>query len=114
MNIKEAIVKRRSIKHFDPEHVMTEAQVHELMSHVILSPTAFNIQHWRFIRVIDKDKRQKIRDASWGQSQVTEGSLLLVLCADLKCLGEKTSALLARRATRCTRRFITCYRQLLY
>ena len=83
MNIKEAIVKRRAIKHFDPEHVMSDAEVHELMSHVILSPTAFNIQHWRFIRVIDKDKRQQIQDASWGQSQVTEGSLLLVLCADL-------------------------------
>jgi len=83
MNIKEAIAKRRSIKHFDPEHVMTDAEVHDLMTHVILSPTAFNIQHWRFIRVIDKDKRQQIQDASWGQSQVTEGSLLLVLCADL-------------------------------
>lgn len=89
MNIKEAIVKRRSIKHFDLEHVMTDAQVHELMSHVILSPTAFNIQHWRFIRVIDKDKRQKIQDASWGQSQVTEGSLLLVLCADLNAWEKK-------------------------
>ena len=83
MNIKEAIAKRRSIKHFDPEHVMTDAEVHDLMTLVILSPTAFNIQHWRFIRVIDKDKRQQIQDASWGQSQVTEGSLLLVLCADL-------------------------------
>ena len=83
MNIKEAIAKRRSIKHFDPEHVMTDAEVHDLMTHVILSPTAFNIQHWRFIRVVDKDKRQQIQDASWGQSQVTEGSLLLVLCADL-------------------------------
>jgi nitroreductase len=83
MNIKEAIAKRRSIKHFDPEHVMTDAEVDDLMTHVILSPTAFNIQHWRFIRVIDKDKRQQIQDASWGQSQVTEGSLLLVLCADL-------------------------------
>ena len=83
MNIKEAIVNRRSVKHFDPQHQMTEAEVNELMSHVILSPTAFNIQHWRFVRVADTDKRQQIQDASWGQAQVTEASLLLVLCADL-------------------------------
>jgi nitroreductase len=83
MNIKEAIVNRRSVKHFDPQHQMTEAEVNELMSHVILSPTAFNIQHWRFVRVADTDKRQQIQDASWGQVQVTEASLLLVLCADL-------------------------------
>ncbi|PHS24681.1 MAG: reductase DrgA [Methylophaga sp.] len=83
MNVKQAIIERRSVKHFDPEHVITEEEVTELMEHVILSPTAFNIQHWRFVRVQDKDQRQQIQDASWGQAQVTEASLLLVLCADL-------------------------------
>ena len=53
------------------------------MSHVILSPTAFNIQHWRFVRVVDAEKRQQIKKASWEQAQITDASLLLVLCADL-------------------------------
>jgi nitroreductase len=83
MDIKQAIVERRSVKHFDSTHEMTEAEIQELMQYAILSPTAFNIQHWRFVRVKDKDKRQKIQDASWGQVQVSEASLLLVLCADL-------------------------------
>lgn len=83
MNIKEALVSRRSVKHFDPEHEMTEAEIHLLMSHAILSPTAFNIQHWRFVHVADKEKRQQIKIASWGQAQVTDASLLLVVCADL-------------------------------
>tara|TARA_R110002050_G_scaffold1244_2_gene8510 strand:- start:38306 stop:38908 length:603 start_codon:yes stop_codon:yes gene_type:complete len=83
MDIKQAIVERRSVKHFDTTHEMTEAEVEELMQHAILSPTAFNIQHWRFIRVQDKNKRQQIQDASWGQAQVSEASLLLVICADL-------------------------------
>ncbi len=83
MNIKQAIIERRSVKHFDPEHSMTDAEVNELMEYAILSPTAFNIQHWRFIRVQDKEKRKRIQEASWGQVQVTEASLLLVLCADL-------------------------------
>lgn len=83
MNIKQAIDERRSIKHFDPKHNMTDAEITELMEYAILSPTAFNIQHWRFIQVQDKQKRQHIQDASWGQVQVTEASLLLVLCADL-------------------------------
>lgn len=83
MNIKEAISTRRSVKYFDPDHIMTEFEVETLMSHAILSPTAFNIQHWRFVRIEDKEKRQAIREASWDQSQVTDASLLLVLCADL-------------------------------
>jgi nitroreductase len=83
MDIKQAIVERRSVKHFDTTHEMTEAETQELMQHAILSPTAFNIQHWRFVRVKDKVKRQQIQDASWGQVQVSEAALLLVICADL-------------------------------
>ena len=74
MDIKEAIATRRSVKHYDPDHVMSDAEINELMEHAILSPTAFNIQHWRFVQVADTDKRQQIEDASWGQKQVTESS----------------------------------------
>ncbi len=83
MDVKEAIRTRRSVKHYDPSHEMTEAEVQELMEYAILSPTAFNIQHWRFIRIQDKTKRQQVFEAAWGQAQVVDSSLLLVLCADL-------------------------------
>ena len=83
MQVKEAIQQRRSIKHFDPSHVMTEQEINELLSYAILSPTAFNIQNWRFVVVTDKALRQKIRAVSWGQAQVEEASILIVLVADL-------------------------------
>jgi nitroreductase len=67
MQVKEAIQQRRSIKHFDPNHVMTEKEINELLSHAILSPTAFNIQNWRFVVVTDKTLRQKIRSVSWSR-----------------------------------------------
>ncbi len=83
MQVKDAIQQRRSIKHFDSNHVITEKEINELLSHAILSPTAFNIQNWRFVVVTDKALRQKIRAVSWGQAQVEEASLLIVLVADL-------------------------------
>lgn len=60
MQVKEAVQKRGSIKHFEPQHVMTEKEIHELLSHTLLSPTAFNIENWRFVVVTDKALRQKI------------------------------------------------------
>lgn len=84
MNVTEAIVERRSVKAFDPEHKMTEQEVAKLMSLAMLSPTAFNIQNWRFVVVTDPALRQEIRAVSWNQAQVEEASLLIVLTADLK------------------------------
>ena len=84
MKTADAIRSRRSIKHFDASHSMTEAEVNELMSLAILSPTAFNIQNWRFVVVGDQELRKQIRAVAWDQAQVTDTSLFIVLCADLK------------------------------
>ncbi len=84
MNVTEAIIERRSIKSFDSNHRMTEQEISKLMSLAMLSPTAFNIQHWRFVLVTDPVLRQQIRAVSWNQAQVEEASLLIILTADLK------------------------------
>lgn len=84
MQVTQAIQERRSIKAYDPSHRMTEAEIEQLLSLAMLSPTAFNIQHWRFVVVTDPALRQQIREVSWNQAQVTDASLLIILTADLK------------------------------
>ena len=91
MQVKDAIHQRRSVKHFDPNHVISEEEITTLLSHAVLSPTAFNIQNWRFVIVTDKALRQKIRAASWDQAQVEEASLLIVLVADLMSWNKEPS-----------------------
>lgn len=84
MKTEEAIKTRRSIKHYDPDHQMTDEESNKLLSLAILSPTAFNIQNWRYVVVNDQELRKKIRAVAWDQAQVTDASLFIVLCADLK------------------------------
>lgn len=84
MRVFDAIEKRRSVKHFDPDVSLTEDEEVLLTKLVPLAPTAFNIQNWRFVVVRDPALRQQLRAAAWDQAQVTDASLLVVLCADLK------------------------------
>ena len=83
MELIDAIQSRRSHKVFDESHKLTPSEIDKLMKLAILSPTAFNIQHWRFIIITDQKLRQQIRKVSWDQSQVTDASLLIVLTGDL-------------------------------
>lgn len=89
MQTFEAITSRRAVKQFDPEHVLTADEERELLSLAVLSPTAFNIQNWRFVVVKDKALREQIRAAAWDQAQVTDSSLLVIMCADLKAWGKE-------------------------
>jgi len=84
MKTVDAIHSRRSVKHYDANHKMKEEEINELLSLAMLSPTAFNIQNWRYVVVTDKQLRKQIREVAWDQAQVTDSSLFIVMCADLK------------------------------
>lgn len=84
VSVLDAIYARRSIKHFDPTHIIDRNEERKLIELGMLSPTSFNIQNWRFVIVRDIELRKKIRAVSWDQPQVTDASLLVILAADLK------------------------------
>jgi nitroreductase len=84
MDAIDAIKSRRSIKSFDKNHNMTQQEITQLLELAILSPTSYNIQNWRFVTVTDQSIKDKICDLSYNQRQVSEASLVIVLCADLK------------------------------
>ena len=50
MEVFEAIEKRRAVKHYDSNIGIPEDEFDKLMSAVLLSPTSYNIQNWRFVR----------------------------------------------------------------
>jgi nitroreductase len=84
MDLFTAVETRRSVKHYDPQHKMTEEEIERLLSYTILSPTSFNIQNWRFVVVQNPKVKAEIKAVSWNQAQVTDASIVVILCADLK------------------------------
>ncbi|MBS1081858.1 nitroreductase family protein, partial [Gluconobacter kondonii] len=91
LDVASAILQRRATKVFDPDHRMTDAELDTLLGLARRMPTAFNIQNWRFVAVTDPELRAKIRAVSWDQAQVTDSSVLLVLCADIKAWEKSTT-----------------------
>jgi nitroreductase len=83
MDTIEAIYKRRSVKQYDPDRVMPEDDLRKLLEAAVQSPTSFNVQHWRFVVVRDKELRKQIRTAGNDQAQITDASVLIVMTADV-------------------------------
>ena len=48
---KSTIESRVSANHFDPSHVLSDAEIGELVRLATLAPSAYNLQNWRFIAV---------------------------------------------------------------
>jgi len=92
MDTFDAIYQRRAIKHFDPEHQLTNEEETKILEAAIQTPTSFNIQHWRFVIVRDPALRQRIRtELGNDQAQMTDASLLIVMTADTMAWAKEPS-----------------------
>lgn len=90
MDTFAAIEARRSVKKFDPDHKMSEQEITRLMEAVILSPTAFNIQNWRFVLITDEEAKRNFRAVGWNQAQFTDCSVIVLICGDRKAYAQDT------------------------
>ena len=84
MDAIEAIRQRRAVKHFDPNHRLAADEIKLLLDVAAQAPSSFNIQHWRIVNVTDPSLRVQLREAAFDQAQVTDASLLFVVCTDTK------------------------------
>ncbi|WP_287028733.1 nitroreductase family protein [Pseudomonas sp. UBA6310] len=83
MHIEEAITTRRAVKGYDPAFVLSAEEKNDLLRLALLAPSAFNLQHVRLVEVSDAALRAQIREAGWGQAQMTNASMLVVVCAQV-------------------------------
>jgi nitroreductase len=82
LTIREAIEQRRSIRKFRQVPVPDKV-ISELLDAARLAPSGSNAQPWRFKIVRDKDTKERLVKASYGQTFIGEAPLVLVCCADI-------------------------------
>ena len=69
---------RYATKRFDPNRPVPAATWAALEQSLVLAPSSFGLQPWKFLVVATPTLRQQLRAASWGQSQVTDASHYVV------------------------------------
>lgn len=78
-NISKALQWRYAVKKFDAQKKISDADWKVLKDSLRLSPSSYGLQPWKFIVVENPNLRQKLREVSWNQSQVTDCSHYVVL-----------------------------------
>lgn len=81
MEVKEALLKRRSIRKFTQEAVSAE-NVDELLHAAMSAPSACNKKPWQFYVVTNPDKLTALRSSSHF-TKIT-APLAIIVCGDLK------------------------------
>jgi nitroreductase len=72
---------RYATKTFDSTKVIVSETWQALEETLILTPSSYGLQPWRFIVVTDKEMKHKLRAHSWNQAQVTDCSHYVIFAA---------------------------------
>ena len=75
----EQLQWRYAVKKFDAAKKISDEVWHALEQSLVLSPSSFGLQPWKFFVVKNPEIRQQLLPHSWGQEQVVDASHLIVL-----------------------------------
>lgn len=75
----EALQWRYATKVFDPSHPIEPATWQALEQSLVLTPSSYGLQPWKFLVITDAALRAALRPHSWDQAQITDCSHLVVL-----------------------------------
>ncbi len=88
-SIIEALNWRYATKKFDPNRKISDSEIDILLDSLRLSPSSMGLQPYTFFRVKNSDMRQKLRDYSFNQSQITDASEMIVFASKTKITREE-------------------------
>ncbi len=70
---------RYATKQFDRTKTIPSTLWQNLEESLVLTPSSFGLQPWKFFVVTNQETRQKLVEHSWGQTQVADASHLVVM-----------------------------------
>ncbi|MHA3772492.1 NAD(P)H-dependent oxidoreductase [Verrucomicrobiota bacterium sgz303538] len=70
---------RYAVKKFDPTRKISKADWATLEQALVLSPSSFGLQPWKFFVIESTEVRAKLPAISWGQTQTVDASHFVVL-----------------------------------
>lgn len=78
----DSIKHRVSANAFDASRTLARAEIEDLVSCALEAPSSFNLQHTRFIAVVDTAQKEKLKALSWNQAKVSDAAVTFIILGD--------------------------------
>jgi len=95
----EALRWRYATKAFDAGRSIPDDLWQTLEDTLVLTPSSYGLQPWRFLVIRDAALKAELRPHSWNQSQITDASHLVVLLSRRRIEGRDLDRLIEATAT---------------
>lgn len=82
MSLLDKLNWRYATKKFDAAKKIPADQLKQLLATVRLAPSSLGLHHYKIVVVEDASVRAKLKDAAFGQAQITDASQLIIFASE--------------------------------
>ncbi|RAP77058.1 nitroreductase family protein [Paenibacillus montanisoli] len=84
LTAEQAMRERHSVRQFKRDVVIPDETLNEILELAAIAPSSWNLQQWRFLVIKNQDQKDAIRPIAYGQQQVSDASVVVVVLGDLQ------------------------------
>lgn len=87
MNYQDLITfvnERRAVRAFDPTAEISKTEIRDIIQLAIQAPSAWNLQHWKFLVFHDHQSKEKLLPIANNQKHVLDASAVIAVLGDLE------------------------------
>lgn len=92
-HVSKLLQQRVSTGRYDPDFEIDDQTITELIRQTILTPSAYNLQNWRFIAVKSEEQKQALHQASYQQPQILDAAVTFIVVGQLNAHKQLAAAL---------------------
>lgn len=80
----EIVDERSSVRHYDTTVEINKEEISEILEVAVKSPSAWNLQQWRFIVFASHEAKERLLPIAFHQNQVVEAGAVVAILGDLE------------------------------
>lgn len=96
LELVQSLKWRYAVKQFDPARKIPAETWKALEESLVLTPSSYGMQPWKFLVITNQELREKLVPHSWNQRQVADCSHLVVMLSKTRVSSGDVDALIAR------------------
>jgi nitroreductase len=83
-HIENLLLERVSTNNYDASRTVSDEEISKLIRLATTSPSAFNLQNWKFIAVRSAAAKAKLLPLAYGQQKIADAAVTFIVCGTLE------------------------------
>ncbi|MGL5042556.1 MAG: nitroreductase family protein [Culicoidibacterales bacterium] len=82
MELLDVLKSRKSVRYYDSEVKISEVEIKAMLAEALTAPSGNNLQPWHVVVVQNPEIKEQLKQASYGQKQVTDAPVVFAFFAN--------------------------------